>query len=145
MSTNPVDDCHLSTTFDPGPLVRVSNGLWDNVIALEKRWFDSPVEQSCAIMRQRENGIWQLGFNEVGTRHAVLFATKSIFQHLLERDCDALILSHYHPDGGTQPSRQDIHVTRSIAYACELIDVELVDHIIFGTGPPYSFRGDRRL
>ncbi len=41
-----------------------------------------------------------------------------------------LILIHNHPSGELEPSPEDIEFTRSIERACELVGLELFDHLI---------------
>ena len=44
----------------------------------------------------------------------------------------AIILVHNHPSGSTKPSKDDVEVTRRVAVACQLMDLNLLDHIIIG-------------
>lgn len=45
-----------------------------------------------------------------------------------------LILIHNHPSGDPEPSREDIRMTRRFAEAAELLDMEVLDHVIIGDG-----------
>jgi DNA repair protein RadC len=44
----------------------------------------------------------------------------------------AIILSHCHPSGQTDPSPEDVQVTRTINQAGQLLGIEVLDHIIVG-------------
>lgn len=44
----------------------------------------------------------------------------------------AVILVHNHPSGTAKPTDQDIDVTRQIRDALDLIEVDLLDHVIIG-------------
>ena len=39
---------------------------------------------------------------------------------------------HNHPSGDPSPSPQDIQVTRTIGSGAEMLDIELLDHIVIG-------------
>jgi DNA repair protein RadC len=45
-----------------------------------------------------------------------------------------IILAHNHPSGDSSPSFADIAVTKKIIEACDMFDIELLDHIIMGHG-----------
>ena len=42
------------------------------------------------------------------------------------------MVCHNHPSGNPEPSPEDIRVTKRLKDACELIGIQLLDHIIFG-------------
>lgn len=50
-----------------------------------------------------------------------------------------VIVAHNHPSGNLQPSSQDIHLTKKLKSALELVDIQLIDHIIVGGNHYYSF------
>ncbi len=41
-----------------------------------------------------------------------------------------IIISHSHPSGNTQPSVQDIELTKQFKEACKIMTIDLLDHII---------------
>ncbi|HQM15649.1 MAG TPA: DNA repair protein RadC [Candidatus Woesebacteria bacterium] len=50
------------------------------------------------------------------------------------------ILVHNHPSGNSQPSQQDIFVTKKIAQGADLLGVKLLDHVIVTQNHYTSFR-----
>ena len=42
----------------------------------------------------------------------------------------SLVLIHNHPSGELEPSPEDLEFTRTIQQACELVGIELFDHVI---------------
>ena len=51
-----------------------------------------------------------------------------------------LVLIHNHPSGELEPSPEDIEFTRAIQRACELVGIELYDHLIVTDDGFTSFR-----
>ena len=51
-----------------------------------------------------------------------------------------LILIHNHPSGELAPSPEDLEFTRAVQRACELVGVELYDHVIVTDDGFTSFR-----
>ena len=62
-----------------------------------------------------------------------------VVQRALELNAGAVIFSHQHPSGCTEPSSADRVLTDRLKAALALIDVRVLDHIIVGQGTPYSF------
>ncbi len=52
----------------------------------------------------------------------------------------AIIAVHNHPSGESSPSEADIKVTRDLIRAGQLLKIELLDHVIIGTGNFTSLR-----
>ncbi|MBL7057797.1 hypothetical protein ISS03_00510 [Patescibacteria group bacterium] len=52
---------------------------------------------------------------------------------MLKRAC-AIIILHNHPSGDVSPSKNDIEVTDKLKKVCEMLGVEVLDHIIFSSG-----------
>ncbi|MBT8467326.1 MAG: JAB domain-containing protein [Deltaproteobacteria bacterium] len=51
-----------------------------------------------------------------------------------------LVLVHNHPSGELEPSPEDIEFTRAVQRACELVGIELYDHLIVTDDGFTSFR-----
>jgi len=62
-----------------------------------------------------------------------------IIKRALELDCAAIIVSHNHPSGNLQPSRDDLQITRKIKDACDTMDLSFHDHLIIAGDGWYSF------
>ena len=58
---------------------------------------------------------------------------------LTTRGCCSFIISHNHPTGNMKPSKQDMELTRKIKESSELLNLELLDHIIISRTKFYSF------
>ena len=48
-----------------------------------------------------------------------------------------LILVHNHPGGNLKPSNADLHITEKLKKACELVDLNLLDHLIINPTKEY--------
>jgi DNA repair protein RadC len=49
-------------------------------------------------------------------------------------NASAIIVVHNHPSGDPTPSPDDVAVTRAIVQAGKLLDVDVLDHLVIGTG-----------
>lgn len=63
-----------------------------------------------------------------------------VFKKALELNAKAVVLAHNHPSGSREPSMADIAITNKLRKGAKLLDISLLDHIIFtDTGDFYSF------
>jgi DNA repair protein RadC len=67
-----------------------------------------------------------------GTLNESLFHPREAFRPALARQAHAVILVHNHPSGDPQPSSADLHVTRQMKQAGEVLQIALLDHVILG-------------
>jgi DNA repair protein RadC len=66
-----------------------------------------------------------------------------IFRDAVRQTCPSLIVIHNHPSGDPTPSSDDIAVTKQIINAGELLDIEVLDHIVIGHGRFISLKEQR--
>lgn len=80
----------------------------------------------------------------VGTLHTALVSTRDVLRLALSQHAKGVVVFHNHPSGDTQPSDQDVAYTRRLASAAELLDIELVDHLVVAGDRHVSmkYRGD---
>lgn len=70
---------------------------------------------------------------------------KIIFKVALENLCSAVILVHNHPSGNLKPSTADINLTRKLKEAGNLLEIPVLDHLIFSDNGYYSFADEGML
>ncbi|QIG36408.1 DNA repair protein RadC [Ligilactobacillus salivarius] len=75
----------------------------------------------------------------VGGVNSVHVEMPAIFQRLLMSNSSQFIIAHNHPSGNLTPSEGDIHLTRRIKRAGNLMGIKLLDHIIVNDETYTSF------
>ena len=75
-----------------------------------------------------------LQFDELfrGTIDGASVYPREVVKSALQHNAAALILAHNHPSGIAEPSQADIHITKRIQSALDLVDIRVLDHIIVG-------------
>jgi DNA repair protein RadC len=76
---------------------------------------------------------------------AIVVDPKVIFRRTLELKAAAIILAHNHPSGSPQPSMEDIRLTEKVRQAGQLLDVQVLDHVIVGDNRYYSFADEGKM
>ncbi|HUT14670.1 MAG TPA: DNA repair protein RadC [Anaerolineae bacterium] len=68
----------------------------------------------------------------IGSLNASHIRVAEVFRDAIKRNCAAIIVAHNHPSGDPSPSPEDVSVTRELASAGNLLDIELLDHLVIG-------------
>ena len=70
---------------------------------------------------------------------------RTILQGALLANAVGIILAHNHPSGNVTPSLSDIKTTNQITKAAKLLDIQVLDHIIYTRENCYSFADDGQI
>jgi DNA repair protein RadC len=73
-----------------------------------------------------------------GTLDQASVYPRELVSHALKHNACAIILCHNHPSGTATPSPQDLSLTVILKKALQLVEIDLVDHIIVGENEAYS-------
>lgn len=66
----------------------------------------------------------------IGTLDKILASARDLFRPAVIAAAAAIVMIHNHPSGDPSPSEGDIAVTREMARAGSIMNIELLDHII---------------
>ena len=67
-----------------------------------------------------------------GTLDSSIVHPREIFKEAVKISSSNIIISHNHPSGNPEPSKQDINITLRLKECGKLMGIELLDHIIVG-------------
>lgn len=68
-----------------------------------------------------------------------MVAPREIVKDAVNHSAASIIFIHNHPSGDPQPSQSDKQVTARLRMACDLVGVNVVDHLIIGKDSYFSF------
>lgn len=80
-----------------------------------------------------------------GSIRSAYVSPREIFLHALDYEAALLVLIHNHPSGEAIPSDDDFAITHRIKKGGEILEIELVDHIIIGDNEYYSFHENKKI
>ncbi|EHO15818.1 hypothetical protein HMPREF9623_01729 [Stomatobaculum longum] len=91
-----------------------------------------------------DNHMKPVNFNvvSIGSINASLAPVQNILKSAMLSNCNNMMLLHNHPSGETEPSREDMQLTKRVSEAAKLMDMSVIDHLIVGgqNGDLYSIR-----
>jgi DNA repair protein RadC len=79
-----------------------------------------------------------------GSLNACIIHPREVFRIAIAENAAAVILMHNHPSGNTEPSHEDIRITRQLVEAGRVVDIRVLDHVIIG-GDDFTSFADRNL
>ena len=79
-----------------------------------------------------------------GTVNMVNVRVAEMFREAVQHNATAIVVAHCHPSGDPTPSPEDVVMTRKIAEAGSLLNVDVLDHIVIGKQRWVSLR-ERKL
>ncbi len=100
---------------------------------------DQPHEEFWLLLLKRNNEVIKKIQISKGGVSGTVVDPKIIFKHALDELASSVLLIHNHPSGNPRPSQTDMNLTRKIKGAGELLDIPVLDHIIFCNETYYSF------
>ena len=75
-----------------------------------------------------------------GSLNSSVVRVCELFRLPLQLNSAAIIVAHNHPSSSCQASPEDIDVTRMLVKAGQLLEIEMLDHLIIGQGSWMSMR-----
>jgi DNA repair protein RadC len=73
-----------------------------------------------------------------GTVDGASVHPRVVVRRALELNAAAIIFTHNHPSGVSEPSSADIRMTSRLKEALALVDVRVIDHVVAGTSESTS-------
>lgn len=149
-----------STVLEASELYEVARGVALNTLA-ERPEFTDPemaADYLCQAIGHNERECFAVMFLDTkhkliqfeimfqGTIDGASVYPREVVKAALRYNATALIISHNHPSGNTEPSYQDISITQKIKAACDVVDLRLLDHLIVsGNGSYCSLSRERKF
>ncbi len=75
-----------------------------------------------------------------GTLSASLAHPREVFLPAIKNSASTVIIVHNHPSGDTQPSEDDLEITKRLVEAGKILGIDVVDHIIVAKDNYFSFK-----
>lgn len=106
---------------------------------------DQPHEEFWLIFLKRNNEVIHKKQISKGGVSGTVVDPKIIFKQALDVLASSIILVHNHPSGNLKPSQQDLRLTKKLKEAGVLLEIPILDHLIFTNESYYSFADESML
>jgi DNA repair protein RadC len=112
-----------------------------NLLMTEMSLLDQ--ESLRVVLLNTKNGVVAIREVYRGNVNSARVRPAEVFRDAVRETCTGLIVVHNHPSGDPTPSPDDIAVTRALIAAGELLEIDVLDHIIIGGGRFISLKAQR--
>ena len=92
-----------------------------------------------------ENKVLKEDVIAVGTVGQCPVYVRECVRSAIANNARSVIFAHNHPGGTTSPSKEDVEITERLAYAFDLMDIQILDHIIISGEKYFSFADSGQL
>ena len=91
-----------------------------------------PKEYFGMLSLSTKNKVMGAHIIHIGSVNASIVSARDVFQQALLNNATSIIVFHNHPSGNTNPSPEDIDVTKRLVNAGDVLGITVVDHLIIG-------------
>jgi DNA repair protein RadC len=118
------------------PQIKCSRDVFDQISPLVS---DLPYEEFWILFLNRSNKIIDRMKISQGGISGTVTDIRLIMKKALEYLASGIIVVHNHPSGNLNPSDSDTRITQKIKDAGNIMDIQLLDHLIISDKEYYSF------
>jgi DNA repair protein RadC len=97
-------------------------------------------EELRVVLLNTKNEVLKMVTVYRGSVNAAQIRVAEVFKEAIRLNAPSLVIAHNHPSGDPTPSPDDVAVTRELVKAGQLLDVEVLDHLVIGDGRHVSLR-----
>ncbi len=107
-------------------------------------WDDSitHIESMKVMLLNRASRVLGIADLSTGGTNGCLVDVKVVFQYAIKANASSIILAHNHPSGNIKPSIADINITKKVSDAANILDIQVLDHIILTPEEKYYSMAD---
>lgn len=102
---------------------------------------DKKKEHFVALLLDSRHRLIRIGRIAVGSLSASLVHPRELFKEAIAASAAAVIVAHNHPSGDPDPSEHDLVLTKRLVQGGKLLGIEVLDHLIIGSGRWASLKG----
>ena len=99
-----------------------------------------PQEEFRVMLLNAKQKLIRVETVSLGSLDKALVEPRDVFRPAITFNAASLVIVHNHPSGDTQPSEQDVLLTRELCMCGIILGIEVLDHIIIGVRDHVSFR-----
>jgi DNA repair protein RadC len=121
---------------EPEPSLRIitpegARKYWNAVIK-KQIWFDEAKEHLIVLLLSTKFDVEGYSLVSIGCLNESIAHPREIFRAAVAAGCGGIVILHNHPSGDPSPSGKDHSLTCRLRDAADLLQINLLDHVIVG-------------
>jgi DNA repair protein RadC len=127
------------------PKVRGSKAIYDLLInCYDADTIELKESFKVLLLNQNHKVLGLMNISEGGISGTIV-DIRLILQAAILGNASGIIISHNHPSGNLTVSVQDDFVTKRVKQACEIMNIDLLDHVVVTPESYYSYADEGRI
>ncbi|TAF64084.1 MAG: JAB domain-containing protein [Cytophagales bacterium] len=118
------------------PVIKSAQDVYE---LMRATFMDLEHEEFWILLLNRANKVLDKILISEGGLSATVVDPKKVFKNALQSTTSSIILMHNHPSGNLEPSPQDHAITKKLIEGGNLLEIKVLDHLIFTNNGFYSF------
>lgn len=106
---------------------------------------DSKQEEGWILLLNRANKVIKRKQISLGGISKTIIDIRLIMKEAIDCFASGLVLVHNHPSGNLCPSGDDDSTTQKLKDACQLMSINILDHLIVADGSYFSYHDEKRI
>lgn len=113
-----------------------------DAVRLVKELMETFDREAFIIINLHKNGRpINMNICSIGTVDLTLVSPREVLKSVILSNASKIIVMHNHPSGDLSPSQDDYALTKRLSETCQMMGVQVVDHLIVGpSGGFFSFK-----
>lgn len=149
----PTKAAAIRASFELGRRLRFEEALSEKVdspenvieVISKNNLFENNHEKFIGLLLNSQSRLIHIHTLSEGDIDSVNVSISDVIREILLFKAIAVVFIHNHPSDNPYPSREDEDLTINLMNACELVGIQMKDHIIYTQNGFYSFRLEGRL
>ena len=113
--------------------------VFQDLLAVEDT-IDKDKEHFYVMHLDARNKVKLVELVAIGTINAAIAHPREVFRRAVHEGSVSIIIAHNHPSNDVSASEQDIAMTKKLFQAGDILEIRLLDHIIFSTDTYFSMK-----
>ncbi|MDR1240222.1 MAG: DNA repair protein RadC [Treponema sp.] len=116
-----------------------------DIFTLVRHYADRKQERFLCLSLNGAHEVLSVRVVTVGLLNRTIVHPREVFADVILDRAAALAVAHNHPSGRLQPSAEDDDITARLKTSAEVLDLRLLDHLVFCESAWFSYRQSGRM
>lgn len=130
------------SVYQEQPKIQSSKQIYE---LMKAELLDLDHEEFWVVFLNRTNKVVKKEQCSSGGISGTVVDSRLIYKRAIEERACSIILVHNHPSGNLKPSQADIDLTKKMKDSGKILDIPVLDHIIFANNGYFSFTDESIL
>lgn len=101
---------------------------------------DKAKEHFKLILLNTRNKIIGISTVSIGTLNSNLVYPREVFKEAISHSAASVVFAHNHPSGDSEPSEDDLTITKRLVESGKILGIEVLNHIVIAKNGFFSFK-----